>query len=591
MKKTFKGYRVVMALLIALLVMSSVPMFAFADEIETDAKPHETKDVTYTDANGVVQSHKVLAEPFEEFAPTCTENGFKRYWCQEEEHKAIYIWHEEIIPATGHFMDSKYDLVDGNLVESKNEVWGIVENESDCVNGGLAYDFCLVCGWVNKNHSREIDELGHTFSGSMNAYRDLNYIFGDLGIKFYDSKDKETTDLSKVVAVTLPDDYADDEEFYNEYFEAIGFGIDVMPTCVKDGKAFFVCTRCGVAHKNVAIRHDFSKEWSHDWDGWVVEKEETCKDEGSRIRWCKICGSKQKQTIPAYDPGDASTPFHERVLKESILVNCYLERQIWQCPKCKGKVHPDQTVEKPVRSHVYDTKRADLIAKVVDKDGKPVPYTFNNGEFDLGDCGKSATAYFYCVHCKDGGVEAQHTAEGDAALKKVAIPAREHVWGDWVLRYQIGAGENEYAYYIRECKVCGKTDELITKDDPRNSEAKPVEEKPVVVPRKYAVDASGVANGAGTAEVTLTAGTIEGFKPNEEVYARVTWVYTLSDGSTFAYAAMAPISVSSAGKITVEVAGASTPRGATLEEVQVALTDDAKANTKGEFNQLAGAKA
>ena len=53
---------------------------------------------------------------------------------------------------------------------------------------------------------------------------------------------------------------------------------------------------------------------------------------------------------------------------------------------------------------------------------------------------------------------------------------------------------------------------------------------------------------------------------------------------------MAPISVSSAGKITVEVAGASTPRGATLEEVQVALTDDAKANTKGEFNYIAGAK-
>ncbi len=582
MKKTFKGYSALIALLIALLVVTSMPMLAFAVE------DHDEKVVTYTDANGVVQSHKVNGTPFETQDPTCTEPGFNRFYCLEPNHAALGIWHEEIIPATGHYWDSEYDLdASGNPVAAKDEVWGIVEDESDCVNGGIAYDYCLICGTVDHNHSRDIDELGHTYVMPIQKFRNELTIEG---AKLLDKNGKVTTDPDAVVAVTLPDDYADYEEYYADLFEWIGFGIDQMPTCVKDGKAYFICDRCGIAHKDVTIKHDASKEWSHDWDGWVVEKEETCKEKGSRIRWCKICGSKQKQEIPVFDPGNAWEPDHQRVMVESILVNCYTENQTWQCPKCKGKVHEDQVITKPVRSHVYDTTKAELIAKVVDKDGKAVPYTFKDGVFDLGDCGKSATAYFYCVHYKDGGVEAQHTAEGDAALKKVPIPARDHVWGDWILRYQIGAGDNEYAYYIRECSVCGKTDELITKDDPRTSDVTPVDEKPVVVEREFAVDASAVKDGTGKAKVEITEGSAEGFKPSE-VFGRVTWVYELSDGSTFAYAAMAPVTPEKDGTFTISVGGAMTPRGATLVETQVALTDDADANLSGEFNYLAGDKA
>ena len=53
---------------------------------------------------------------------------------------------------------------------------------------------------------------------------------------------------------------------------------------------------------------------------------------------------------------------------------------------------------------------------------------------------------------------------------------------------------------------------------------------------------------------------------------------------------MVPIKVVD-GEFVANVGGAMTPRGATLVETQIALTDEADANLRGEFHQIAGTKA
>jgi hypothetical protein len=172
-------------------------------------------------------------------------------------------------------------------------------------------------------------------------------------------------------------------------------------------------------------------------------------------------------------------------------------------------------------------------------------------------------------------------ADKAAAYKTVIIPKTGHKWSAWVLRYDVGVGANEYAYYIRECTVCHKTEELITTGNPNGEEVTPVTEF------TYSVDASALENGAGFAKVTVEP-SADGLTISE-LYGRITYVFKLSDGNTMAVVINAPVELEG-GELVIKAGGVQTPRGATLVETQVALTDTKDSRLSGEYNYLAGDK-
>jgi hypothetical protein len=52
------------------------------------------------------------------------------------------------------------------------------------------------------------------------------------------------------------------------------------------------------------------------------------------------------------------------------------------------------------------------------------------------------------------------------AIRAASIAAPGHDWGEWILRYPAGEGDNEYSYYWRQCKRCKQVEEQITKTHP-----------------------------------------------------------------------------------------------------------------------------
>lgn len=245
-----------------------------------------------------------------------------------------------------------------------------------------------------------------------------------------------------------------------------------------------------------------------------------------------------------------------------------------------------------------------------------------------------------------------------------SIKALGHDWSEWIERYkkdQNGAG-NEYAYYIRVCKRCGKTEELVGANKPscdtvkesHNWEVKTTTEPTcttagqtieyctkcgalkatntvpalghiekvlpavaatttetgltegkvcercgevlvaqTVVPvtaieNKYSIGLDNVTVGSetrGTGTVKLDAGN----QPVPALYARVTWVYELADGSSFAYTAMKDVK-SAEDALTFNMTSPKQPYGAKLTDVQIALVTDAEADQSGSYNPLALAK-
>ena len=109
-----------------------------------------------------------------------------------------------------------------------------------------------------------------------------------------------------------------------------------------------------------------------------------------------------------------------------------------------------------------------------------------------------------------------------------------------------------------------------------------------VIPNVYALDLSGVTKTNETGGTGIVKRT-EGNQPATGLYARVTWVYTLSNEDTFAYCAMKDV-IANGDEITFNMVSPKAPYGATLEAVQVALVKDEFADEKGTYEALASAK-
>ena len=109
------------------------------------------------------------------------------------------------------------------------------------------------------------------------------------------------------------------------------------------------------------------------------------------------------------------------------------------------------------------------------------------------------------------------------------------------------------------------------------------------IPNKYKLDLSEVTktnNTSGKGTVVRT----EGDDYMGGLYARVTWVYTLSNDDSFAYCAMKEVILNGKDTLTFNMVSPKAPYGATLDAVQVALVTDPEADAKGAYTALASAR-
>lgn len=185
--------------------------------------------------------------------------------------------------------------------------------------------------------------------------------------------------------------------------------------------------------------------------------------------------------------------------------------------------------------------------------------------------------------------DTQKLADPSKSYFYTKLPATGHDWSAWTLRYETATSD----YYLRVCKICNKSEERIVKHGTNpedNIDPQQPDEPTPVVPNKFAIDLSGVnVNGnatSGAGEVKRT----EGNEPlPENLYARITWSYVLSDGSTFAWKWTVPVSAVGDTLNFIAQSG-DMDESATLDEIQVALVTNADAHLSPEYTPIATAK-
>ena len=339
--------------------------------------------------------------------PTCTEDGIWRYPCSEDSTK----FHEVVIPANGHTWSSDVDGVN----------WGKVVKEPTCTEEGEAIDYCVDCGEENADHVRVMGTKPHDFE-----------------------------------------------------YEEISFK---KATCVAKGeeKGHNVCTVCGAVEVDANGKEivevdtwdwtdpgeeddDFNE--AHRWDKWVTEKTPTCADEGLRVRWCKRCGSKEEETIDTLEP--------DYQILSSRLLDCYTEETTYRCALCSGDVHDDYTETTETRAHSFKKNE-------VDEEKSLAPTCFEWG-YDIIKCdhyddlGNDTDKHDEIIKTvvktnDDRGTTYTTEIPYYEGYKTVELAPTGHQWTNWVKRHAAGEADNEYGYWIRTCKVCGLTDELVTGED------------------------------------------------------------------------------------------------------------------------------
>ena len=549
MKKTFKGYRVVMALLIALLVMSSIPMFAFAAE----GDEAQNKTVWGNEEKHTLKDNKgYLIEPTEK------EVGYEMWTCDDPEHVAQNIVHLMEVPKVKHTHD-----------------WKATVTLASCEEGGTLVEKCSKCG---EERTRTISPTGHTFLDDTFTFTDLTDKDGKVIAKEYYVEIKDV-DFTETDAKKL-------KEAIDKLEEDYGLVIDTNPTCQTEGTAHFVCTVCGKSSKIYSIA---PVPAAHVWVEKHVIREATCKSAGLEGRWCRICSAYENPTIIMNAdtlPDGRLKPKYDIKSVDNV-TDCYTTTFTIQCVNCAGKVHPDVKNVSAEQLPAYGITKAVGTAHEFKQTVANIDFAKSSKNIDeaktnkakkivLKNCEVETEVFYKCVHW-DG----KHgNAETD--WQKVTLPVGKHTWGAW--KEVHAPTDTDAGYYIRSCTVCGTQQGA----DGSLVNVEGDKETPSVMDATYEIDMTNVTvDGAasGAAEVKV----VEGVGDASKLFGRITFVYELADGQSHAVAVRAYVDEED-GKCVIKVGGAQTPSGATLKQVQVALVSDKDAYLKAEYGDsfLAG---
>lgn len=351
----------------------------------------------------------------------------------------------------------------------EGEQWGPITETPNCYNWGAAQDVCINCGAVRDEKGVSVTK--HVFDPTVAAGWKIVSApycepFGD---------EDYTIIPGRMVLVCLrcgTSVLGEGEEYEGGPLagkDVFTVGDQITATeenALKNGQEIYRDLTVDLNGENDNYKTVYNAknmtpalpDWYwHEFDGMVTQKAPTCVDTGVGIKWCKRCGTKYTNiVIPALG--------HKYEEKETLL-NCYqMLRQSKVCVRC-GDVAADNeeeiinvTAHKFIEADEYQIK--DMLGMV-------------DGIFPA-TCEDPAWKVYRCVHWDIANTEKGMTA--DAVKEKheenadyLYVPVGEplgHDYGEFVTVYNPGEGENAMGYYVKTCRRCGKTVELLTEYAP-----------------------------------------------------------------------------------------------------------------------------
>ena len=180
----------------------------------------------------------------------------------------------------------------------------------------------------------------------------------------------------------------------------------------------------------------------HVFGEWVVIKDATCTEDGSRERECTICGEKETETLPALG--------HDMIHTEAKDATCTEDGNIeyWKCSRCGG-TFSDEAGTTPVSEE-------DIVIEAL---GHDLVHT----EAKDATCTETGNIeYWTCSRC--GEMFSDEAGTTPVEEKDAVIAAKGHSYGDWVVTKE--ATRTEAGSREKVCSVCG---DKITEVIPRIS--------------------------------------------------------------------------------------------------------------------------
>lgn len=187
----------------------------------------------------------------EDVAPTCTEDGYKKYKCS-----VCGDSYTEKVAALGHAWDD-----------------GVVTTQPTCTEKGVKTFTCTKCG---ETKTESVAALGHSWDNGVVTTEATCLVEG---VKTY---------TCTVCGETKT--------------ESIGFGahkwgewkVVKAATCTEDGLKERVCSVCGEKQTEVIPAAE-----GHKWGEWTETKAPTCTEAGEMTRKCSACDAVETKAVDA----------------------------------------------------------------------------------------------------------------------------------------------------------------------------------------------------------------------------------------------------------------------------------------------------
>ena len=370
------------------------------------------------------------------------------------------------------------------------------------------------------------------------------------------------------------------------------------PTCEEDGEGLFPCTNANCND----LQYGSIKATGHEIEVARVEKKATCKDDGLKIYTCKECKKEtRREVLPALGHGN----FIEEKTEPTCTAKGHIKKTCGIC----GEVVEDKDLpaahkpgagakETPAKCGIPGSRTYTCSVCGAKVENEEIPALEHEWSDTLqvktpASCEEAEVLAKQCTLCKafDTKTYAGKPATGHSKPQTVTVLKAATCTEDGEIAYRC---ENKDCnkYITEPVKATGHKFEVVRYNDETMKMVcsvcgltKDVES----VPATYTIDLGNTSKGnttSGTGSVKLESGN----QVPSELYARVTWVYTLSNGDSFAYCAMKKVEMTDSKNGVFNMVGPQKPFGATLDTVQVALVTDANADASGSYDALATAK-
>ena len=270
--------------------------------------------------------------------PTCTEKGHKAY---DTCTRCSYTTYEEL-SAIGH-------------TESE---W-IIDKQATCMKIGIKHKECTVCH--EKLDTEVIESLGH----DLVHHEKENPTCTKKGHKAYDTCtrcDYTTYEELPAIGHTKSDWIIDKqatctnvgskhkectvchEKLVTEVIESLGHDLvhheKKDPTCTEKGyKEYYTCTRCSYT------TYEELPATGHTESNWIIDKQATCTNDGSKHKECTICHEKLDTEV-------IESLGHDLVHHEKKDPTCTEKgyKEYYTCTKCSYTTYE----EIPELGHIYE---------------------------------------------------------------------------------------------------------------------------------------------------------------------------------------------------------------------------------------------